>query len=167
MVSRKSNPIIPTVLSFGKIYSEGGATNVIPEIVKLEGTFRTMDEKWRKEAHLLMKEIANSTASSFGGYCDFNIIKGYPCLINNEIVTEKAKKCAVDYLGSQNVVDLPIRLTAEDFAFYSQVIPACFYRLGTGNQEKGITSSVHTSTFDIDEESLELSIGLMAYIAIM
>ncbi len=166
IVSRRANPTIPTVLSFGKINSTGGATNVIPEEVKLEGTFRTMDEEWRSEAHTWMKNIAEKTAESMGGSCDFNIMKGYPCLINNEDVTEISRKAAIEYLGKDNVVQLPVRLTAEDFAFYSQEIPSCFYRLGTGNKEKGITSSVHTPTFDIDEEALKVSIGLMAYIAI-
>ncbi len=166
IVSRRSNPAIPTVLSFGKINSIGGATNIIPEEVKLQGTFRTMDEKWRQEAHQLMKKIAEESVSSMGGTCEFEIRKGYPCLINEQLATLKAKEAAIEYLGEENVVELPIRLTSEDFSFYSQVIPACFYRLGTGNIEKGITSSVHTPTFNIDEDSLKISSGLMAYLAI-
>ena len=166
IVSRRSDPTIPTVLSFGKINSIGGATNIIPDEVKLEGTFRTMDEKWRKKAHGLMKTIAEDTAKAMGGECEFNIVNGYPCLINNENSTKLAREAAVEYLGKENVVELPIRLTSEDFAFYSQEIPSCFYRLGTGNEAKGIVSSVHTSTFNVDEDCLELSIGLMAYIAI-
>lgn len=166
IVSRRANPTIPTVLSFGKINSTGGATNVIPEEVKLEGTFRTMDESWRAEAHQWMRNIAEQIAESMGGSCDFHIMKGYPCLINDEKVTQISKNAAIEYLGQENVVSLPVRLTAEDFAFYSQEIPSCFYRLGTGNKERGITSSVHTPTFDIDEKALKVSIGLMAYIAI-
>lgn len=167
IVSRRADPTIPTVLSFGKINSEGGATNIIPEIVRLEGTFRTMDEAWRTEAHHIMKKLAEETAAAMGGECTFEILKGYPCLINDEYITRIARQAATDYLGAENVVNLPIRMTAEDFAFYSQEIPSCFYRLGTGNQERGITSSVHTPTFDVDEESLRVSIGLMAYIAIL
>lgn len=165
VVSRRANPTIPTVLSFGKIYSEGGATNVIPDFVKLEGTFRTMDEGWREDAHKIMTKIAKQIARSMGGACDFKIIKGYPCLVNEVKATELSRRAAEKYLGKENVVELPIRLTSEDFAFYSQHIPACFYRLGTGNISKGITSSVHTPTFDIDESSLKISMGLMAYIA--
>ncbi len=166
IVSRKSNPAIPTVLSFGKINSVGGATNVIPDKVQIEGTFRTMDEKWRAHAHKLILDIAQQTASSFGATCEVKIENGYPCLINNHDTTVSTKGKMVQYLGKENVVDLPIRMTSEDFAFYSQIIPACFYRLGTGNASKGIVSPVHTSTFDIDESALEIGMGLMAWLAI-
>ncbi|MFT7606480.1 MAG: amidohydrolase, partial [Saprospiraceae bacterium] len=166
VVSRNANPTVPSVLTFGKINSTGGATNVIPNEVKLEGTFRTMDEKWRKKAHKLMRKIAKSIAKGMGGTCDFEIMIGYPALINHPELTLKAKQNAIAYLGAKNVVDLPIRMTAEDFSYYSQKIPACFYRLGTGNPEQGITSPVHTNTFNIDEKALELSAGLMAWLAI-
>lgn len=166
LVSRYADPTMPTVLTFGKINSSGGATNIIPNEVKLEGTFRTMDEKWRKEAHLRMKEIAESLVKSLGGACEFNIVKGYPVLFNNEILSAQTKQWAVDYLGKDKVVDLPPRMTAEDFAYYSQVMPACFYRLGTGNPERSITSPVHTDTFDIDEAALTTGMGLMAWLAV-
>ena len=166
MVSRKGNPTIPSVLTFGKINSTGGATNIIPNEVKLMGTFRTMDEKWRKKAHKQMSTMANSIAKALGGSCDFNIVKGYPCLYNEPLITEKTKLSMIEYMGKKNVVDLPIRMTAEDFSYYSHEIPGCFYRLGTGNQKKGITSPVHTNTFNVDERCLEISTGLMAWLAI-
>ncbi|MFK7809797.1 MAG: M20 family metallopeptidase [Saprospiraceae bacterium] len=166
VISRQGNPLTPSVLTFGKINSIGGATNVIPDTIKLEGTFRTMDEEWRKVAHKNMKRIATNIAKAYGGVCDFRIDKGYPSLFNDEKVTQKAKSYAIEYLGEENVVDLPRRMTAEDFAYYSQEIPACFYRLGTGNKEKGITSPVHTTTFDVDESSLQLSTGLMAWMTV-
>ncbi|GLR19364.1 M20 metallopeptidase family protein [Portibacter lacus] len=166
VVSRRSNPTIPTVLSFGKINSIGGATNIIPDEIKIEGTFRTMDEEWRAKANGIIEKLAREIAESMGGVCEIEIMKGYPCLINEVKSTEAARQAAQAYLGEENVVELPIRMTSEDFAFYTQKIPACFYRLGTGNVAKGITSSVHTPTFDIDEDSLRISSGLMAYIAI-
>ena len=166
IVSRKSNPTIPSVLTFGKINSTGGATNIIPNEVKLEGTFRTMNEKWRKKAHKLMRKMAKSMAKSMGGACSFKIVKGYPALINDHELTLKAKENAIAFLGKKNVVDLPIRMTAEDFSYYSQEMPACFYRLGTGNSKKGITSPVHTNTFNIDERALELGAGLMAWLTV-
>jgi amidohydrolase len=166
IISRRGNPLTPSVLTFGKINSTGGATNIIPNEIKLEGTFRTMDETWRKKAHKLMRKVAINIAKANGGACDLEIVVGYPSLFNNEALTHKARAYAVAYLGEHNVVDLPPRMTAEDFAYYSQVIPACFYRMGTGNKAKGITSPIHTNTFDIDESSLELSTGLMAWIAI-
>lgn len=165
LVSRAADPHIPTVLTFGKINSTGGATNIIPNEVKIEGTFRTMDERWRADAHKKMKKMAEGIAKSMGAACDFTILKGYPVLVNDEVLTAKAKKLAVDFLGKKQVVDLPPRMTAEDFAYFSQEMPACFYRLGTGNPERGITSPIHTNTFDIDEDALETGMGLMAFLA--
>lgn len=165
VVSRGANPTIPSVLSFGKVIANG-ATNVIPDEVYLEGTFRTLDEKWRKEAHQLMLKIANGVAESLGGSVEFNIMQGYPFLKNDERLTAKAKQAAIDFLGKDNVVDLDIWMAAEDFSFYSQEVPACFYRLGTRNEARGITSSVHTPTFDIDESALEIGMGLMAWQAL-
>ncbi len=165
LVSRMANPAIPCVLSFGKVIANG-ATNVIPNEVKMEGTFRTMDENWRKEAHAKMKKLAEGIAESMGGTCDFDIHKGYPFLQNNPTVTEQAKQAAIQYLGNDKVVDLDIWMAAEDFAFYSQQVPATFYRLGVRNEAKNITSSVHTPTFNIDEDALEVGAGLMAWLAI-
>jgi len=165
IISRVADPKIPSVLSFGKVIANG-ATNVIPNEVYLEGTFRTMDEDWRARAHEKMKKMAEGIAEAMGGTCDFNIVRGYPFLINEEKLTAEVRAFAEDYLGKENVLDLDIWMAAEDFAYYSQVADACFYRLGTGNKELGITSSVHTPTFDVDEESLKLSTGLMAYIAL-
>ncbi len=166
IVSRYSDPGTPSVLTFGKINSTGGATNIIPNEVKLEGTFRTMHEKWRAEAHKRMKRIAEGMARSMGGACEFNIVKGYPVLFNHEALTARARQWAVEFLGADRVADLPMRMTAEDFAWYSQEMPACFYRLGTGNPERGITSPIHTDTFDIDESALETGMGLMAWLAV-
>ena len=165
IISRVADPKTPSVLSFGKVIANG-ATNVIPNEVYLEGTFRTMDEDWRARAHEKMKKMAEGIAEAMGGSCDFNIVRGYPFLINEEKLTAEVRAHAEDYLGKENVLDLDIWMAAEDFAYYSQVSDACFYRLGTGNKERGITSSVHTPTFDVDEESLKLSTGLMAYIAV-
>ena len=161
----KQDQKAPTVLAFGKIIGNG-ATNVIPQEVKLEGTFRTMDEVWRKEAHAKMKCMAESVAKKMGGECEFIIEHGYPFLVNDEVTTKKARLAAEEYLGKENVEELPLRMTAEDFAFFSQQVPACFYRLGTGNKAKGITSGVHTATFDIDEQALEIGVGLMAWLAL-
>ncbi len=165
VVSRFADPKSPSVLSFGKVIANG-ATNVIPNEVYLEGTFRTMDEKWRSEAHIKMKKMAEGMAESMGATCEFNIMRGYPFLINEEKLTAAARGFAEDYLGKENVLDLDIWMAAEDFAYYTQVADSCFYRLGTRNESRGITSSVHTPTFDVDETALELSTGLMAYMAI-
>jgi amidohydrolase len=155
----------PSVLAIGFI--EGiGSTNVIPEIVRLKGTLRAMDENFRNKAHHQMQAIANTVAQSYNLEIDFEIRKGYPCLINDEKVTENSIAFAKEYMGEDNVIDLPIRMTAEDFAYYSQIIPACFYRLGTANTEKGITGGLHTSNFNIDEDALKIGMGLMAYLAI-
>ncbi|TDO21536.1 M20 metallopeptidase family protein [Pedobacter duraquae] len=165
IVSRNADPRLPTVLSFGKVIANG-ATNIIPNEVKIEGTFRTLNEQWRKEALALMKKMAEGMAESMGGSCEFRIANGYPFLINEEKLTASARGFAVDYLGEENVVDLDIWMAAEDFAYYSQVTDACFYRLGTGNVAKETTYSVHHPRFDADEDALRTSTGLMAYIAL-
>ncbi|MEP7168143.1 MAG: M20 family metallopeptidase [Bacteroidota bacterium] len=165
VVSRVANPTMPSVLSFGKVIANG-ATNVIPESVYLEGTFRTLDERWRDEAHTKIKQIAESICTGMGGSCEFIIERGYPALINEEKITASAQAGAIEFLGKENVLDLDIWMAAEDFAFYSQQTDACFYRLGTRNEARGITSSVHTSTFDIDERALETGMGLMAFLAL-
>ena len=165
VVSRNANPTLPSVLSIGKFIANG-ATNIIPDEVRLEGTFRTFDEKWRKEAHEKIKNICHQTAASFGGTCDVLIDVGYPFLKNDEVTTMRAFNLAQQYLGNENVEEMPARMTAEDFSYYSQLIPACFYRLGTGNIAKGITSPIHTPTFDVDEDCLKIGAGLMAWIAV-
>lgn len=165
IVSRRANPTLPTVLTFGRI--EGlGATNVIPGEVKMEGTFRTFDESWRTQAHQLIREQAEGIAKAYGGECIVTIENGYPALINEPVLTEKSKKAAIEFLGEDNVIELPIRMTAEDFAFYSQKVPACFYRLGTRNESRGIVYGVHHPKFDIEEEAFKTSVGLMAWLAV-
>jgi len=165
IVSRNAKPSMPSVLSFGKVIANG-ATNVIPDEVYLEGTFRTLNESWRDEAHRLMKKMAEGIAESMGGSCEFNIVRGYPFLVNEEVLTGRAQSFAEEFLGKENVEELEIWMAAEDFAFYSQEANACFYRLGVRNEQRGIISSVHTSTFDIDESALETGMGLMAYITL-
>jgi amidohydrolase len=165
IVSRNADPRLPSVLSFGKVIANG-ATNIIPNEVKLEGTFRTLNEDWRKEAKRLMKKMAEGIAESMGGSCEFTILNGYPYLINEEKLTASTRAVAEDYLGKENVLDLDIWMAAEDFAYYSQVTDACFYRLGTGNKEKDTCYSVHTPNFDVDEDALKVSTGLMAYMAL-
>jgi len=165
IVSRAASPKVPTVLSFGKIIANG-ATNIIPNEVKIEGTFRTMNEEWRTQAHEKMKKMAELLAESMGGTCEFEIRRGYPYLENNPELTERMQQAAKDYLGADNVVDLDLWMAAEDFAYYTQQVDACFYRLGTRNESRGITSSVHTPTFDIDEDALEIGMGLMAWLAL-
>jgi amidohydrolase len=166
VVSRHASPTIPTVLTFGKIWSVGGATNIIPGEVKIEGTFRTLDEDWRNTAHKLIETITSDVIKAQGATCDLNIVKGYPYLNNDGPLTDRFRDYAKDYLGSENVVELPVRMTAEDFAYYSHRLPSCFFRLGTGNIEQGITSPLHTPTFDVDERCLEIGAGLMAWVAV-
>jgi metal-dependent amidase/aminoacylase/carboxypeptidase family protein len=157
---------MPTVLTLGKINSVGGATNVIPEEVRIEGTFRTFDEEWRAIAKEQMQRMAIGMAEALGATCEFNIVKGYPVLKNEEAMTLRAKAAAIDLVGADRVVDLPIRMTSEDFAWYTQELSGCFYRLGTRNEAKQLTSGVHTSTFNIDESALELGIALMSWLAV-
>lgn len=164
-VVSRSDPRIPSVLSFGKIIAEG-ATNIIPNEVYVEGTFRTMDEPWRAEAHEKITRIIHKTAEAFGCTVDLDLRKGYPVLFNDEKVTARTREVITDYVGEENVVELDLWMAAEDFAYYTHEAPGCFYRLGTRNEEKGIVHGLHTPRFDIDETAMEISTGLMAWIAI-
>jgi amidohydrolase len=163
--SRRAKPSIPTVLSIGKVIAEG-STNIIPNEVYMEGTFRTYDEEWRAKAHQLIVQMCNDICKLHGATCEAEVRKGYPFLMNDEKLTENAKQWATEYLGAENVLDLELWPAGEDFAYYSQEIPACFYRLGSKNEAQGKTSMVHTPTFDVDEESLKIGSGLMAWLAI-
>jgi amidohydrolase len=165
IVSRVANPKIPSVLSFGRVEALG-ATNIIPNEVKIQGTFRTLDEAWRAKAHEKMRQIAEGIVEGMGGQLDFEIRKGYPFLKNNPELTARSVAAAQTYLGAENVLDLDIWMASEDFAYFSQEIDGCFYRLGTRNEARGITSGVHTPTFDIEEEALEIGAGLMAWLAV-
>lgn len=165
VVSRNADPKIPSVLSFGHVEAKG-ATNVIPNEVHVKGTFRTLDESWRAEAKRKITKLATGLAESMGGSCEVFILDGYPYLENNPELTERMMAAAKSYLGSEKVIDLDVWMAAEDFAYYSHETDACFYRLGTRNEAKGIISGVHTPTFDIDEDALALGPGLMAWLAI-
>lgn len=165
VISRNANPRQPTVLTFGNIIGHG-ATNIIPNEVNIAGTFRAMNEEWRESALVKIKRMAEGIAEGMGGRCEVDISKGYPYLENNPELTRRIRASAEEYVGKENVVDLDISLGAEDFSYYSQIIPASFYRLGTRNDAKGITSYVHTSTFDIDEDALAIGPGLMAWMAL-
>ena len=165
IVSRRAHPGDPTVLSFGRVIANG-AINVIPDEVYMEGTFRAMNEAWRNEAHRIMVKMAEDVATAMGGKCEFRIQRGYPFLVNEKKLTDGVRRYAVEYLGEENVLDEDIWMAAEDFAYYSQVADSCFYLCGVGNPAKGIVSSLHTPTFNIDEGVLGLSPGLMAYVAL-
>jgi amidohydrolase len=165
IVSRQADPFTPSVLSFGKIIADG-AVNVIPDKVKIEGTFRTTDEHWRGEAHKKIRDLVLSLVEGMGGTCDFELRKGYPVLVNDSVLTNEMRQHAEDYLGKDQVVNLDRWMASEDFAYYSQICPGCFYRLGTGNKAKGLCAPLHTPSFDIDEQALKTGAGLMAYLAL-
>jgi len=163
-VSRWAKPTTPTVLSFGKIHGDG-ATNIIPDEVNIAGTFRTFDETWRYQAHEKIKHLAQHLGESMGAQIEVDIHVGYPALFNDNEVTSKTKKLAEEFLGKENVVDLEQRMTAEDFAYFAQLHPSCFYRLGTQAKNGACAAPVHNSYFDVDEESIITGTGLLAWIA--
>lgn len=165
VVSRFAPPAVPTVLSFGKFIANG-ATNIIPDLVSIEGTFRSMDEKWRAEAKTRMKMIAVSIATSMGAECEFEIKDGYPALINDPLLAASITANAAEYLGRKNVADLDIRMTSEDFSYFALKYPSVLYRLGIRNIEKGIDLPLHSSRFNIDEEALKTGVGLMSYLTL-
>jgi amidohydrolase len=165
VISENKSEKIPTVLAFGRLIGDG-ACNLIPSEVAINGTFRTFNEDWRQQAHALIRQTAKKTAATYGTSCEVVIDKGYPFLINDDKVTRIARNAAVEFLGKNKVKELEIRTTVEDFARYTQLIPGCFYRLGTANHAKGISSNLHTSTFNVDEKSIEIGTGFMIWNAL-
>jgi hippurate hydrolase len=165
VISRKCNPLLPSVLTFGSIHG-GFTTNVIPGKVELSGTFRALDEKWRYEAHQLIKNITEHTCTAFGAKATIVIPAGYPSLFNDPLLTASAETWAKDFLGEQNVHALDMRMSAEDFSFYTHHIPGCFFRIGTNKGNKQFTVPVHNSHFDIDEDAMKTGMGMMAWCAI-
>ena len=165
IISRNNNPFNPSVLSITAI-NGGNTTNVIPSEVKLMGTFRAMNEEWRFKAHELIINQTKALVTSMGAEVDIKVDVGYPFVFNNEKLSEEARLIAEKYAGKENVFETELRMGAEDFAFYSHLIPGCFFRLGAGNKSKGISSNVHTSIFNVDESAIENGIGMMAWIAV-
>ncbi|MFN5092716.1 MAG: M20 family metallopeptidase [Bacteroidota bacterium] len=165
VASRWSNPQMPTVLSFGKIEGKG-ATNIIPNEVHLAGTFRTFSEQWRMEAHEKIKNLCEHVVSGMGGHVEIRIEKGYPVLVNDEAYTAYCREMAENLFGTENVVELEMRTTAEDFAYFAQAYPSCFYRLGTSNPDGTFSLPVHNSGFSVNEESIKIGSQLMSWLAI-
>ena len=163
VISRNRDPFSPSVLSITSFHG-GFTTNVIPGEVKLMGTFRAMDEAWRFKAHDLIKKISTEIVTGMGAKLDIHIDVGYPAVINNERLSQQARLSAEEFLSPALVEETEMRMGAEDFGYYCQQIPGCFYRLGTGNKAKGITSGVHTPLFNIDENAIEIGMGIMAWL---
>jgi amidohydrolase len=163
IVSRNNNPVSPSVLSICSIQG-GHTTNVIPSEVKLMGTFRAMDETWRKKAHELIRKQAVGLVEAMGAEIDLHIDVGYPTVDNDPAFTDAAWQLADDFMGKENVLETEMRMGAEDFGYYTQLIPGCFFRLGVRNKEKGIIHNVHTPQFNIDERAIETGMGMMAWL---
>ncbi|HSK12731.1 MAG TPA: M20 family metallopeptidase [Phnomibacter sp.] len=163
IISRNNHPLNPSVLSITS-FQGGYTTNVIPSEVKLMGTLRCLDEHWRKEAHDLIKQQVKHFALAMGAEADLHIDIGYPTVLNDPDLTGNAWQLAEMYLGKENVEETEMRMGAEDFGYYAQKIPGCFYRLGVMNEARGITSGVHTPTFDIDEDAIETGMATMAWL---
>jgi amidohydrolase len=165
IISRNRNPQNPSVLSICSIHG-GNTTNVIPSEVKLMGTFRAMDEVWRFKAHELMMQQAKGLAIATGAEIDFRVDVGYPTVDNEPAITEAAWKLADEYMGAENVEETELRMGAEDFGYYSQVIPGCFFRLGVRNESKDAIHNVHTPVFKVDEDAIAHGVGMMAWLGV-
>lgn len=163
IVSRNNNPVSPSVLSICSIQG-GHTTNVIPSEVKLMGTFRAMDETWRKKAHELIRKQAVGLVEAMGAEIDLHIDVGYPTVDNDPAFTDAAWQLADEYMGKENVLETEMRMGAEDFGYYTQLIPGCFFRLGVRNESRGIVHNVHTPKFNIDERAIETGMGMMAWL---
>jgi hippurate hydrolase len=164
VISRSRPAGEPSILSFGRVIGDG-AGNVVPDEVRIDGTFRAMDDEWRFRAHDLIRRTAEHAAAALGASCDVDIRVGYPTLTNDEALTSTVRAAALDYAGRGAVVDLPAWYASEDFAWYTQRMPGSFYVLGTGDEAAGITAGLHTPRFTVAEEALRLGTGFMAYLA--
>lgn len=164
IVSRQASPFIPTVLSFGRIVGEG-KTNVIPSEVEIEGTFRTFDEAWRHKAHEVIRQCAENTARALGADCEVRIAHGYPSVCNDPQATRQLKEAAEKFVGTENVEELPLRMTADDFAFYAQAVPGCMFRLGVKPEKMEEPANLHTGKLMVDEACLKTGAGLLALLA--
>jgi len=162
--SRLCHPLIPMVLTFGKLIADG-ATNVIPHEVLLSGTFRTMNEEWREKAKIHIRRIINETCAANGCTAEIDIPDGYPCVVNNESVTSRARNFATEWVGEQNIQNLEMRMTSEDFGFFTQKYPCTFFRFGAKSDVNINTGGLHSSTFQIDEKALETGTGGMVWLA--
>ncbi len=165
IISRNNDPFNPSVLSICS-FQGGNSTNVIPSEVKLMGTFRAMNEAWRFIAHDLIIKQSKELVQAMGAEIDIRIDVGYPFVLNDVALSKTAAIAAASYAGAENVSETELRMGAEDFGYYSHLIPGCFFRLGVGNKAKNISSGVHTPTFDIDEQAIEHGIGMMAWLAV-
>lgn len=163
LISRHNDPFNPSVLSI-TAFNGGTTTNIIPDEVKLKGTFRAMNESWRFRAHELLRQTAEGIVQGMGGELDLHIDVGYPSVFNHEGLHQVAVQKAKAFVGESQVSETEKRMGAEDFGYYSQKIPGCFFRLGVMNREKGITAGVHTPRFDIDESAIEIGMGMMAWL---
>lgn len=161
IISRNNNPFSPSVLSICS-FQGGNTTNVIPAEVKLMGTFRATDEAWRSKAHALIRKQAVELVEAMGAEADVHIDVGYPCVNNDAQLTAAATEIACNFIGEKNVLETELRMGAEDFGYYTQIIPGCFFRLGVRNEQEGIIHNVHTSRFNIDETAIEIGMGAMA-----
>ena len=165
VISRNRPPGVPSLLSFGKVTADG-ATNVLPDTVEIEGTFRSMDEDWRARAHGLIRRTAEHTAQAFGATCEVEVRDGYPALVNDAALAASVRACAVALVGPDRVIDLPMWYASEDFSFYTQQIPGCFSVLGVGNEAEGITHGLHTPRMTVDEAALETGTAFLAALAV-
>ncbi len=163
IISRNNNPFSPSVLSICS-FQGGNTTNVIPSEVKLMGTFRAMDETWRFKAHDLIRKQTKGIVEAMGAEADVHIDIGYPTVDNNAELTGAAWQLAKEYMGPEHVFETEIRMGAEDFGYYTQQVPGCFFRLGVRNEGMGIIHNVHTPKFNIDEQAIETGIGIMAWL---
>ena len=165
VISRNRPPGVPSLLSFGRVQASG-ATNVVPDAVELDGTFRSMDEEWRERALELVQRTAEHAAQALGASCEVRIVRGYPALENDAARATAVRRLAADVLGEARVADLPQWYASEDFAYYTREVPGCFYVLGTGSDAADSRHGLHTPRFTVDESAMETGVAFMAALAV-
>lgn len=155
----------PFVMNFGRLIADG-ANNIIPNKAHLSGTLRVFDEEKRELILKRIEEIAIQVCQDNEAQCLVDIRRGYPMVVNDSEVTQKAIEIAENYLGKEHIVSLAIRTTAEDFSYFLQQVPGTFFRVGVSNPGKGIIHPLHSAQFDIDETALHTASEMFAKLAI-
>lgn len=155
----------PTVVAIGKVMAEG-ATNIIPSNVYMEGTMRTFNEAWRAEIKSRIRSIAADIATENGATVSVDIADGYPCVFNNEELTSKAQTILSSLWGEEHIEQLDLRMTAEDFGFYTELYPSLFYRLGVKHRDGSSCGLLHNANFNPDESGLSVGIASLSMLAI-
>ena len=161
IITRNRKPVDPGVISVTMIHA-GEATNVVPDSCELQGTVRTFTFELLDLIEQRMKAVAEHTCAAFGATCEFHFTRNYPPTINHEKETEFARRVLGTVVGAQNVVEFEPTMGAEDFSFFLQAKPGCYFMIGNGDGTHREGSHglgpcmLHNPSYDFNDELIPL-----------